>query len=245
MKDSAAASVVERLMTDGPVFHAGGTRVWNALPETLRLLAANVKDGDRTLETGAGASTVIFTAAGAEHTAISPAADEHERIRAYSESIGLDTSRLSFMADTSDVALPALKLDRPVDVAFIDGKHSFPHPTIDFHYVEQKLAVGGVLILDDVPMPAVAVVYGFMQGSPDWQLLEVADHRAAAFRKLATADPDDNWHLQPFNRGYPDYSFAPLPARIRLTTDYRVRQSARKLKAQLPANRRRRATPGR
>jgi hypothetical protein len=243
MKDSAAASIVDRLMAEGPVFHAGGTRVWNALPDTLRLLATHVNPGDRTIETGAGASTVIFTAAGAEHTAISPAADEHERIRAYCGSIGLDTSQLSFMADTSDIALPALALDRPVDVAFIDGKHSFPHPTIDFHYVEQKLAVGGVLVLDDVPMPAVKVVYGFMQGSPDWELIEVADHRAAAFRKLATADPDDNWHLQPFNRGYPDYSFAPLPQRIRLTTHHRALKSARKLKAQLPVNRRR-ATPG-
>jgi predicted O-methyltransferase YrrM len=244
MKDSATASIVDRLMTDGPVFHAGGTRTWNALPDTLGLLAAHVRAGDRTIETGAGASTVIFTAAGAEHTAISPAPDEHQRIRSYCESLGLDTSRLSFMAETSDSALPALKLDRPVDLAFIDGKHSFPQPTIDFHYVEQKLAVGGVLVLDDVPMPAVAVVYGFMRGSADWKLLEVADNRAAAFRKVADADPDDNWHLQPFNRGYPDYSFAPLSQRIRLTTHHRVRQGARKLRAQLPSGRRR-GTPGR
>ncbi|GAA1789017.1 class I SAM-dependent methyltransferase [Planosporangium flavigriseum] len=239
MTDGATTSIVDRLMADEPVFHAGGTRVWNALPDTLRLLTASVRPGDRTLETGAGASTVIFTAAGAEHTTISPSPDEHKRIRAYCESIGLDTSRLSFIADTSDVALPALALDRPVDVAFIDGKHSFPHPVIDFHYVEQRLSVGGVLVLDDIPMPAVAVVYGFMQGSPDWELIEVADHRAAAFRKLAAADPDDNWHLQPFNRGYPDYSFAPLPQRIRLTANHRAWQGARKLRAQLRSRKRR------
>ncbi|MEU3454305.1 class I SAM-dependent methyltransferase [Micromonospora sp. NPDC006766] len=241
MRDNAAASIVDRLMSDGPVFHASGTRVWNALPDTLRLLAANVSAGDRTLETGAGASTVIFTAAGSEHTAVSPAADEHQRIRDYCQTIGLDTSQLSFIADTSDAALPALALDRPVDVAFIDGKHSFPHPVIDFHFIEQRLSLGGVLVLDDIPMPAVAVVYGFMHGSPDWELIEVADHRAAAFRKLAAADPDDNWHLQPFNRGYPDYSFAPLSQRIRLTTHHRVRQGARKLRAQLPSGVRRAA----
>jgi Methyltransferase domain len=233
VKEAVAVATVDRLMADGPVFHAGGTRVWNALPGTLRLLADQVGEGDRTVETGAGASTVVFAAAGAEHTAISPAGDEHQRIREYCHSIGVDTSRLSFVVGPSDSALPNLDLDRPVDVAFIDGKHSFPHPVVDFHYIEQRLRVGGVLVLDDVPMPAVAVVYGFMDGSPDWELIGVADHRAAAFRKLAMADPDDNWHLQPFNRGYPDYSFAPLPQRLRLTTDHRMRQGARKLRGQL------------
>lgn len=233
MKNTVATATVDRLMADGPVFHAGGTRVWNALPGTLQLLARLAAEAEVTVETGAGASTVIFASAGTRHTAISPAADEHQRIADYCHSIGVDTGRLTFIADSSDRALPALALDQPIDLAFIDGKHSFPLPVVDFHYIEQRMRVGGVLVLDDVPMPTVAVAHRYIVSSPDWEMIDIADNRAVAYRKLADADPDDNWHLQPFNRGYPDYSFVPIADRIRLGTEHRVRQGAKAVKRQL------------
>ncbi len=113
------------------------------------------------------------------------------------------------------------------DAAFIDGRHSFPQPVVDFHLIEQRLEVGGLMVLDDVPIPAVAVVHRFMMSSPDWEFVRYADDRASAFRKLADADDDDNWKRQPFNRTWPDFSFLPLPQRLVASTVERVPQRFR------------------
>ena len=86
--------IVDRLLRDRPIFHERGTRRWDALPDTLRAIQKAVQDGNRTLETGCGASTVVFAAQGARHTAIAPHADEHQRVRDYLKEIDIDDSRL-------------------------------------------------------------------------------------------------------------------------------------------------------
>lgn len=211
----SAPAIIEQLLRDRPVFHAGGTRQWNALPDTLALLAEHLHPGARTIETGAGASTLVFGSEAGVHVAISPLGDEHRRISRYATQSGMDLSAVRFVCARSDDALPALVAKgQRFSLAFVDGKHSFPHPIVDCHYMERLLEPGGVLVIDDVPIPAVGVVFRFLSSSPDWELLAIADDRAAAFRKLADAEEDDNWRPQPFNRRYPDHSFAPVGRRI-------------------------------
>lgn len=101
-------NIVEALEKDQPQFHWGGTRRWNAAPETLREIQRSVKPGMRTLETGCGASTAVFAASGARHTVISPTHDEHERVIAYLHQKEIDTSNLSFEAGFSDDVLPRI-----------------------------------------------------------------------------------------------------------------------------------------
>src|SRR4051794_26807395 len=100
--------IVERLEKDQPIFHWGGTRCWNAAPNTLREIQRSVRRGMRTLETGCGASTAVFAANGAYHTIVSPTHDEHERVRSYLDKIGIDSSQLTFEVGFSDDVLPRL-----------------------------------------------------------------------------------------------------------------------------------------
>jgi hypothetical protein len=179
-----------------------------------------VRPGDRTIETGTGVSTVVFTAAGAHHTAVSPNADEHERIRAYCRTIGIDDTGLSFAAGFSEEVLPKIAAPDSFDVAFIDGAHSFPFPAVDWHYIASSLRVGGKMILDDIPIPAVAQVFKFMDDEPNWQLDRILDDRAALFTLTAVAPPE-NWVLQK-SQSHPDYGFAPPVKRIRLEADWRL-----------------------
>src|SRR5262245_32523069 len=120
-------SILDRLERDQPAFHWGGTRRWNALHGTLREIESSVNGNMRTLETGCGASTVMFAEKGAQHTVISPTRDEHERVRAYLAQVGIDSSRLRFEAGFSEEVLPRLGLERCLDYVFIDGAHSFPY----------------------------------------------------------------------------------------------------------------------
>lgn len=214
--------VVQRLLTDRPSFHLGGMAHWYSLPQTLAAIRASVKPGDVTLETGVGASTVVFAAGGASHTSISPDAGEHERVREYCRQIGVDTSGLTFIEGFSDEILPSLLgRDRSLDVAFIDGAHSFPFPEVDWHYVTRALKIRGKLLMDDIPIPAVAPLYRHMALEPNWRVDAVLDDRAAAFTLLAAPEPED-WPGQPFNRGYPDYRFIEGPTRLRLQGRYRL-----------------------
>src|SRR5438552_12703495 len=112
--------IVDRLLRDRPRFHLDGTTRWDSLPGTLRAIQQSVRDRDRTLETGCGASTVIFAAQRAYHTVLSPNADEHKRVRDYLRDIGIDDGRLVSIVGPSDVVLPSLCTERVLDVAYID-----------------------------------------------------------------------------------------------------------------------------
>jgi hypothetical protein len=217
--------IVQRLLTDKPSFHLSGEARWDALPETLEAIRGSASQDDSTMEVGVGVSTVVFAASGSSHTAISPDPAEHDRVRRYCRRIGVDDSRVNFVTGLSDDVLPALlKRDRTLDVAFIDGAHSFPVPVVDWYYITRSLKVGGKLLMDDIPIPAAAQLFRHMRLEPNWRLDGVFDDRAAAFTLLATPKPEDDWHDQPFNRAYPDFGFAGLPRRLGLETSYRVKQ---------------------
>jgi len=195
--------VVERLVADRPLFHtADTTGSWLAQPSVLRALARHLSPGDRTLEVGCGASTVVFTAMGGEHTAISVDAAEHDRVREYLDRLQVDHSSLNLIEGMSDRVLPTIA--DTLDVALIDGDHTFPYPAVDWHYVNRMLRVGGVLMMDDVQAKATGVVCESMSMSPNWELLEVIDSQAAAFRKLADGYID--WQEDPFSSS-PAYWF--------------------------------------
>jgi predicted O-methyltransferase YrrM len=236
---SRVETALSRLAADRPLFHTEDTdHSWCALPGTLRMLAGFVAEGQRTLEVGCGASTVIFAAAPTTHVAMSPDAAEHERIRTYCSRIDFDAGAVEFLTGTSDELLPGLDPSLELDVAFIDGDHSFPHPVIDWHYVNKHLKVGGVLVMDDMPTQAVAVVGRKMLGSPDWELIESADQRAAAFRKLAHRVAYDDFRDDPFNLGPDDYGFLPRGEAARLTARDRANWAKAGLGRRFPALRR-------
>lgn len=238
MTTTDALDIIQRLLSDKPSFHLGGEARWDALPQTLEAIRRFTRDGDTTIETGVGVSTVVFAASGAHHTAISPAAAEQERVREYCQRIGVDDSRITFVVGLSDDVLPALlSRDRTLDAAFIDGAHSFPFPEVDWYYITRALKIGGHLLLDDIPIPAVAQVFRHMTVEPNWRPDGVFDDRSAAFTLLAPPEPED-WSVQPYNRGYPDLSFVDLPKRVRLETTYRVGQLGRSAAQRYPVLRR-------
>ena len=218
--EMTAPGVLAALARDRPGFHAGGGTTWSASAATLGALHELTGAGARTLETGCGASTVVFAARGAIHTAISPSEHEHERVRDYCRQIGVDDRRVTFLAGSSDALLPALPDARDLELAFIDGAHSFPYPVIDWHYVSRRLKTGGRLLLDDIPMPSITALFRFMRDEPNWRLDEIIDHRAALFTLLAPP-PQEGEAIQVTNRRS-DYSFAPLPARALLSAGDRL-----------------------
>jgi hypothetical protein len=165
----------------------------------------------RTLETGAGASTIVFAAGGAKHTAISPAPDEHERIQAWAGDHGVSMDDVTFVAESSDTALTRDLGLEPLDLALIDGAHLFPFPAIDWFYAAKHLKVGGILVLDDAYLPSVAAVGRFLNTSSSWEYQGPVSYRTTWFRKLDDEVGTDSVGAR-FDR-FPRYGYLPLPQR--------------------------------
>jgi predicted O-methyltransferase YrrM len=224
------AAALQRLLAENPAFHLSGATCRGALPGALAFLAGSVRRGDTTLEVGTGLSTVVFAAAGARHTAVSPDPAEHRLIREYCDRAGIDHSGIRFVEGHSEDVLPAiLGRDRTLDLAYIDGEHSYPAPVTDWYYVTRSLKAGGMLVMDCVYVPSVGQAFRHMQLEPNWRLDKILDDRTAAFTMLAPPVQLEDWRNQPFNRTYPDFSFACLIRRPWMHARFQARRVRNKL----------------
>jgi predicted O-methyltransferase YrrM len=145
-----------------------------------------------TLETGSGSSTLVFAAGGAEHVAVTPAADEEERFRAECERRGIDGSRVTFRIGLSHEVLPALE-PRPLDLVLVDGAHGFPYPVLDWWYVAPHVRIGGRVVLDDAYMPPVRAVVDALRAQPGWEVENAVGYRTVVVRKVADGLPSFDW----------------------------------------------------
>lgn len=188
---------VERVLRDAPLIHGQG-EVTHALTErALDRIAALAGPDTRSLETGSGFSTLVFAMSGATHTAIAPNAGEFERITAYCESTGVDTSRCTFIADVSERVLPTLEPGE-LNLVLIDGSHSFPQAFLDWFYLAEPLAVGGTLLIDDVHIWTGRVLRDFLAAEPEWDLADELLGRTAVFVKRAPYRTGKGWDEQPY-----------------------------------------------
>jgi predicted O-methyltransferase YrrM len=72
----------------------------------------------------------------------------------------------------SEFVLPQLVLENyRIDFAFIDGWHTFDHTLIDFFYINRLMQIGGILVVDDVQMPAVKKVMRMISTYPSFRML--------------------------------------------------------------------------
>lgn len=80
---------------------------------------------------------------------------------------------VELIEEPSELALPRLLAARSrVQAAIIDGWHTFDHALVDFFYVNKMLDPGGVVIFDDVNMPAIARLIGHVMTYPAYRLFD-------------------------------------------------------------------------
>jgi methyltransferase family protein len=204
---TVAQPLVERILTDPPLVHGiydatgavTGHHVHSTDLDCYRLIADACSEGVRTLETGLGVSTALFAALGTDHTCVTYAQDEVDRLLDWSRRCGVDARRVTFHVGDSAAILPSLAPD-PLDLVFIDGGHGFPLPVLDWYHGAGRLRDGGVLVVDDVPLPAVSVLTQFLDLDPRWAPL-ARTGKWAAYRRTGGGTLAQDWWQQPFLRG--------------------------------------------
>lgn len=176
----------------------------------LRYLDRVLVPGAKTLETGAGVSTLVFAMNQAEHTVVVPDPGQAERILKWGKSNGLSMNNLRFELKRSEEVLPTLDIT-DLDVVLIDGAHGFPSPFLDWYYAARHLRVGGVVVVDDTQIWTGAVLRDFLDDSHDWVIEREVRFEFAAARRESFARSEE-WHYQPYvlRRSFVPRSTSPL-----------------------------------
>jgi predicted O-methyltransferase YrrM len=166
--------------------------------EALRDLA--ITDGaERTIEVGLalGMSALFLCQAvvpsGGRHVAVDPF-----QMEAWNGA-GLRTLReagvedhVEVIEEESQLALPRLVAEgRAFDLAFVDGDHRFEGVFLDLYFMTRLVRPGGLIVVDDMWMPAVRTAVAYVEKNLDATLQPEA--LPNAFR----------WRLRPFSRGLP------------------------------------------
>ncbi len=187
-------SLLAEIRRDPPNAHPSAPAgVWSATLDCLEFIHAHAA-GRVTLETGCGASTIIFAAVSAEHTAVFLGPDEGEAVARWCREHGVDTTTTSFVAGSSPEELAKLP-DDPIDVLFIDGCHAHPFPQLDWYLAAPRVRAGGIVIVDDIQLPGPASLHRFLRRDEHWDLLVDAGFWSA-FRRRSPFDVTSEWASQ-------------------------------------------------
>jgi predicted O-methyltransferase YrrM len=118
--------------------------------------------------------------------------------------------------EASETVLPRLlAAGGRLDFAFVDGWHSFDQVMMETYYLNRLLAPGGLLVFDDVHLPAVRHVLAFLATLPAYEplplperhrrrrearvrrLMGAPEYRVAGFRKVAEDARDRDFWVEP------------------------------------------------
>jgi hypothetical protein len=190
---------VLELIANPPKLHVKDGKLvsgWKLANEELLFLDRRLTEGMKTIETGAGVSTVVFAMKGTDHTCIVPDEEQVNRIRLYCSENRISPANINFIIDRSERALPRLD-NRDFDLALIDGRHGFPTPFIDWFYMADLLKIGGILIIDDLHIWTCELLTQFLISEREWHLFDET-LSAAIFVKQSNNIHHKEWAHQAF-----------------------------------------------
>jgi hypothetical protein len=192
---------LDKLTADPPKLHWHPKQVlvstWRPDDTTITELRRRLKPGMKTIETGAGFTTIMFAIYGCQHTCIAPDKELFGRIQAYCRENEISTATVTFVEAMSTDVVPQLQAGE-YDLALMDGCHGFPTVYVDFLYLARALKLGGTLVVDDLDIYTCQTVARFMQSDVAWRT-EVFTGRVAFGVKLdETGSVFREWHIQPF-----------------------------------------------
>ena len=195
-------ALIDRIGALPEDWHGAGTVGIGAL-RAIAAHAARLGTIEHSMETGAGKTSLLFSHLSADHRVF--AVDYANSVTQVRRSPLLNAASVTFVEGPTQVTLPAHVFPGPLQIALIDGPHGYPFPDLEYFYVYPRLATGGLLLVDDIPIPTIARMFEIIKADPMFELLEVADGNMAIFRRTDAPliDPhSDSWWLQGYNRAH-------------------------------------------
>jgi len=150
-------------------------------------------------ETGAGASTLVFSHHAQHHTSFTL---RNDGLASVESSPLLCPGVACFVEGPTQKTLPQFGFDRKLQAALIDGPHAYPFPDLEYFYLYPHLDAGALLALDDIHIPTIHHLFDFLRREAMFRLSEVRGKTAFFERTDAPVfDPwGDGWWEQAANR---------------------------------------------
>jgi hypothetical protein len=187
-----------RVHERGDTGHSGGLNP--RLGQVMIDEIGKFREAPRSIETGAGNSTLLFMMLGCSAvTAIAPDEELGRRIRFEAAERALDDGVLRYINDRSERALPRLALDEQArcEIAFIDGNHGWPALFVDFCYLNIMMERDAALFVDDVHIYACTQLMLLLREQPEFEQVSLVG-KMATFRKRTNAQFLPDWRGEPF-----------------------------------------------
>lgn len=155
----------------------------------------------RSMETGCGVSTLIFSHLSSHHTVF--AIDKGQTITNTKASGLLNSAATAFVEGPTQSTLPSHKFQAKLQAALLDGPHAFPLPHLEYYYVYPHLEEGALLIIDNMWMPGIHDLFEFLKSDDMFSLVDIVNWTAFFRRTSAPVfDPmGDGFEHQKYNRG--------------------------------------------
>lgn len=182
--------------------HAAGAFPTASLTKVERYLPKRVK---RTAETGCGKSTILFSNISDDHHVFAlddRAQGDASSVNFYEECPLTKREHITAHFGPTQRTVPLLE-HQAYDAVLIDGPHGWPFPEIEYYFFYPHIVAGGLLILDDVPIPTIGRMADILAEDDMWELVEIVCGITAIFRRTSAPlfDPlGDGWWLQKYNR---------------------------------------------
>lgn len=96
------------------------------------------------------------------------------------------SNRFRWTEERSSFAISQMiRTETKAQFAYIDGAHLFDDTILDFSLTDKILDVGGLVLLDDLWLPAVRRVVNFVSKNMAYERVEVGCKNLAVFKKTA------------------------------------------------------------
>lgn len=152
-----------------------------------------IKDNSfkKTLEIGcaSGVSSVFICSAlnqyNSKHIIIDPNQSKEYHSIGINLLKKLGLNNFVFIEEKSEIALPNLLTQgHRIDFALIDGWHTFDHTLIDFFYIDKLLNVNGIVVIDDVHLPAIKKIIRYISNYQNYQIIDSVKSKQSISRYL-------------------------------------------------------------
>jgi hypothetical protein len=192
-------SLLAEVVRIAPTLHTAGTFSARTLEAIVKHAAA--APVAHSMETGSGASTLLFSHLSADHTVFALDAGTNS-IRGIEHSNLLRANTVTFVEGPTQQTLPRHHFANPLQMALIDGPHGYPFPDLEYYYIYPHLDRRALLIVDDIHIPTITNLFDFLR-SDDMFVLDEVVETTAFFRRTEapTFSPiGDGWWEQGYNR---------------------------------------------
>ena len=197
--DRSLDEICRRIIEIAPGLHSAGTFSQRAFNTIAR--GASKRKISNSVETGSGASTLLFSHLSSNHTVFALDAGSGSVVNIRRSPL-LRADVVTFIEGPTQRTLPQYRFAEKLQLALIDGPHGYPFPDLEYYFLYPHLEAGALLIVDDIHIRSVHNLFEFLRRDAMFELDEVVGTTALFLRTSAPAfDPfGDGWWEQKYNQ---------------------------------------------